>query len=350
MIAFDPDKAGEPPHNMSDKDTGSKITLSRRKALAGIGTIGTASALGLGGTYAQFSDTETESVTFTAGGIDGTLSWSGSYNGEDVESHLDNVTTDTEGSDVGGTVHFSDIKPGDYGSVNFEIEVQNNPAWVASCLDISDNIDHANFEPEIAADGNVTAVNVNGDGGLSGDPATTDGELAQHLLTLPYYDSDGNSQFFDSNGMNTGNLPSDFAVPSEFWSNSEGPNAEDHLAPKTLKNAAESDGSLNTKEWNGGEPMSIDAPAGASVGDGCVFLDGGQATQGSSDNSRGVSELKPGDKLYFGYDFHLPFETGNVIQGDQVDIHFGFNFLQVRHTENPEFGSYSPGSNTPNGS
>jgi len=48
MNAFDPNKAGEPPQNMSDKDTGSKITLSRRKALAGIGTIGGASALGLG--------------------------------------------------------------------------------------------------------------------------------------------------------------------------------------------------------------------------------------------------------------------------------------------------------------
>jgi len=334
---------------MSDDNTGSKVTLSRRKALAGIGTIGTASALGLGGTYAQFTDTEANSVTFTAGGIDGTLSWSGSYNGNTVE---DMINVDTSGEGVDGTVHFTDIKPGDYGSVNFAIEVQNNPAWVASCLDYSNNIDHKNFEPETDADSDVDETNINANGELSGEPSTSDGELAQNLLTIPYYDSDGSSQFFDSNGMNPEDLPSNFAVPSAFWSNSEnsaeGP--DDYLSPQTVHDVATSSGSLNTEVWNGGEPVSIDAPQGASVGDGCVFLDGGQAGGSSSDNTRPVSELQPGDTLYFGYDFHLPFDTGNAAQGDRVDIDFGFTFLQSRHTEAPEFGSYNPGSNTPNDS
>ena len=325
MTAFDPNKAGEPSQNMSDKDTGSKITLSRRKALAGIGTIGTASALGLGGTYAQFTDTENESVTFTAGGIDGTLSWSGSYNGEDVNSHLDNVTTDIEGSDVGGTVHFSDIKPGDYGSVNFEIEVQNNPAWVASCLDYSNNIDYANFEPEIDADPQLTNdsyINVNEgelDGNetvpLNGSASTTPGELAPNLLTLPYYDSDGDSQFFDSSGVS--NLPpdSDFAVPSGFWSNSEdGTKPHKYLAPRSVYDVATSEGSQNTEVWNGGDPYTCKAPDGASVANGCVFLDGAQAGGPSGDNTREAEPLQPGDKLYFGYDFHLPFGTGNAAQ------------------------------------
>ena len=348
MTAFDPRKAGEPPQHMSDDNTGSKVTLSRRKALAGIGTIGTASALGLGGTYAQFTDTEENSVTFTAGGIDGTLSWSGSYNGKDVDSHLDHVTTDIEGSDVGGTVHFSDIKPGDYGSVNFEIEVQNNPAWVASCLDYSNNIDYVNYEPEADVDGDVNKRNTGSD-----SKATTpgEGELAQNLLTIPYYDSDGSSQFFDSHGMNTEDLPSNFAVPNNFWSNSEsGGEPASYLSPRYVDDVAKSGGSLNTKQWNGGDPITVEAPEGASVGDGCVFLDGAQASGGNNNNTRGVSVLQPGATLYFGYDFHLPFDTGNVAQGDRVDIDLGFNFLQSRHTEAPDFGSYSPGSNTPNDS
>jgi len=333
---------------MSDESNGSKVTLSRRKALAGIGTIGTASALGLGGTYAQFTDTEAESITFTAGGIDGSLTWSGSYNGNKLE---DMVNVDTSGEGVDGTVHFEDLKPGDYGSFNFGIEVQNNPAWVASCLDYSNNIDYTNFEPEIAADDDVNETNIGSNGSLAGEPAMTPGELAQNLLVIPYYDSDGSTRFFDSGGMSTEDLPSNFAVPSQFWANSASGSApEDYLAPRTIADVAGSAGSLSTQMWNGGDPISIDAPEGASVGDGCVFLDGAQAGGSSADNTRPVSELQPGDTLYFGYDFHLPFDTGNVAQGDRVDLDFGFNFLQARHTEAPEFGSYDPGANNPNDS
>lgn len=340
---------------MSDESNGSKITLSRRKALAGIGTIGTASALGLGGTYAQFTDTEENTATFTAGGIDGTISWTGSYSGNEVDDALEHV--DTSGEGVEGSVHFSDVKPGDYGSVNFAIEVENNPAWVASCLDYSNNDDYKIFEPEAEADDdlNESDINVDGDGELDGEPAESTGELAQNLLTIPFYDSDDTSRFFDSEGAKKSfGEDSDFATPIDFWSNSEdksGP--DDYLAPRTVANVARSAGSLNTIVWNGEESYTCEAPDGASVADGCVFLDGslaGEEHPDSTDNTRKVSPLQPGDTLYFGYDFHLPFETGNKVQGDRLDIHFGFNFMQVRHTEAPEFGNYSPGSNTPNGS
>jgi predicted ribosomally synthesized peptide with SipW-like signal peptide len=322
---------------MSDE----KFSISRRKALAGLGTIGVAGGLGLGGTYAQFTDTEENSVTFTAGGIDGTIEWSGHYNGNDVTGDLTNVSVGEGASDVNGTVHFEDIKPGDFGCVNFKITVQNNPAWVASCLDYSNDIDYKNYEPEIEADDEVSTTG----------ESETPGELADNMLTIPYYDSDGSCQFFDQNGVE---LPDACTVPSGFWSNAENDGSsggdDGYLAPRTIADVASSGGWKNTIRWNSGDQFEIPAPEGASVGEGCVFLDGGQAGEDSTDNTRTASVLQPGDELYFGYDFHLPFETGNVAQGDRMDLHLGFNFLQARHTEAPNFGSYSPGENTPNDS
>jgi hypothetical protein len=170
------------------------------------------------------------------------------------------------------------------------------------------------------------------------------GELAENIYTIPYYDSDNECQFFDSNGPPS-NLPDDFTVPSNFWSNSE-----EGLAPRTIKDVATSEGSLNTIQWNSGDLEEIVAPDGTTVGKGCVFLDGEQAGEGSTDNTREASGLKPGKKLYFGYDFHMPFDTGNVAQGDKMTLDFGFKFLQKRQTDGPNFGTYSPGSNTPSDS
>jgi len=52
--------------------------------------------------------------------------------------------------------------------------------------------------------------------------------------------------------------------------------------------------------------------------------------------------LKPGDTLNFGYDFHIPFGVGNEIQGDRCSVKLDFQFIQSRHTEAPDFTSYSP--------
>ena len=380
MIAFDPDKAGEPPHNMSDKDTGSKITLSRRKALAGIGTIGAASALGLGGTYAQFSDTEDRAVTFTAGGLDGTLDWSGSYNGTKVGSDGEfssaiTVETDLEASGYNDRavpidVHFDDVKPGDYGCVNFTLEVQDNEAWVASGINVVDNYDYKNFEPEIGADGDVSETNVNPETGNLTSPsaaATADGEgeLAQNIWAIPYYDNDASCSFFDSGGF-TGEYKG--ATPTGFWSNSQDggfdgqgefnadalpggvdgidSETEYYLAPRNLQDISSNLNAIGTALWNDND-MTIGyqtAEGGhASLATGSVMLDGSVATEGDSgNNTQSVTPLKPGDTLNFGYDFHIPFGVGNEVQGDRCSVKLDFQFIQSRHTEAPDFTSYSP--------
>jgi len=98
---------------MSDKDNDS-FELSRRKALAGIGGIGTATALGGIGTYAQFTDTENATMTFSAGGIDGTLSWGATYNSSGDTLDTDEIVQEPtqQQNGVGLSLELEDVKPG----------------------------------------------------------------------------------------------------------------------------------------------------------------------------------------------------------------------------------------------
>lgn len=339
---------------MSD-DNNSKVTLSRRKALASLGTIGVAVGLGGAGTYAQFTDTENQSATFSAGGIDGTLSTNASYNGEMLDGdELEGYVT-YEGEGPGATIHFQDVKPGDFGSFNFELTVQDNPAWVAACVGIENNVDNRDFEPEIAADPDVNASNVDANGNLVGAQSLTDGELAQNIWLIPFYDSNDTSQFFDSGGAPSSYNPqTGQATPSSFWSNSEGSAgqfasqaADGFLAPRRLTGVV-SEPHLDTISFNDGGTQVENAPSGTSIDDGCIMLDGGITDNETTDNTQGATPLEPGSVLNFGYDWHVPFGVGNIVQGDSVDVNVGFVFSQTRHSESPEFvNTYDPGNNTP---
>lgn len=336
---------------MSDKE----FNLSRRKALGAIGSIGVATTLGGLATSAQFTDSEKQSYTFSAGAVDGTLAYSANYNGNQVKSmdggiqSYDNVG---DGSGVGTSLHLTDVKPGDYGSFLFELTVKGNPAWVASCVGYKNNHDWNQYEPEMDAEDELTGHEFDGSH-TDEEIANGKGELAENILLIPFYDSDDSSVFFDSGGS-TGYPGDGGATASSFWSNAEGDHTapvsgDNYLQPRTLKDISENVEALNTKQWNGDSHTTIPAPDGSTADPGCVFLDGAQAGGSSSDNTRKASALEPGDTLYFGYDWHLPFDVGNAAQGDKVDIQLGFNFLQQRHTDAPNLANvYSPGSNTPN--
>lgn len=361
------------------------IRLSRRKALAGLGSIGAATALGGVGTFAQLSDTEERAVTFTAGGLDGQISWSGSYNGDSVDDSLENVSVgsfDSYSNGITADVHFEDVKPGDFGCVNFSITVQNNPAWAASCVNVLEDIDYQNWEPEVKADDDVDEANYDGNGAFdpnSADGVEGDGELAENIFTIPYYDEDDTCTFFDTNGtVDITTLGYDGAVPMGFWANSQeegewGPDlnsgpislAEDNtssgdatggsnekfLAPRSLQDVSQNIRAVDTAHWSSDLDDTLEvqtAPDGATVDAGCVMLDGGLPDSQTDSNTQGVSPLHPGNTLNFGYDFHIPFGVGNVIQGDRLSLELGFVFLQTRHTEAPNFDDYAPGANTPN--
>lgn len=347
---------------MSDNE----FSLSRRKALAGLGSIGAASALGIGGTWAQFSDTEEKAVTFTAGGIDGKLEWSGSYNGNEVGSDLTHVNINPSENGAAVDVAFTDIKPGDFGCVNFDITIQNNPAWVASCLDVVSDDDWKTYEPEVDADDDIDEMS---DGMLENG----NGELAENIYTIPYYDGDGSCTFFDPDGLTDfDSLTYEGANPSDFWSNAQAydppewigqgnpdpisvsteDETEYYLVPRSLQDVDQNVRSVDTAHWSSGQDATLDvqtAPDGATVGAGCVMLDG-KGSENDSNNTQGVAPLDDEDTLNFGYDFHMPFGVGNEAQGDKLELSLEFVFLQTRHTSSPDFDTYDAGQNIPNNS
>lgn len=337
---------------MTDDNDG-RFNLSRRKALAGIGTIGAATALGGLGTYAQFTDTEEGSFTFTAGGIDGHITAHMAYNGQDVNGGI----TPQPGGGAGVSISLDDVKPGDYGSICFDLTVENNPAWVASCIGIVEDSDHDTYEPEVAADADVSAADIGTQ--LANSPA---GELAENLYVIPFYRGGCPSNFWDPDGLEDGeaqhgttisysSLLSVEAVGTNtaFWDSREGTNDSGELLPMTLRDAAEANLALDTVEWNNPDTAITrsGAPQGTSVDPGCVFLDGTAANTDTNEDDREAAPLQPGDTLSFGYDWHIPFVAGNDVQGDRVVFNLGFNFAQLRHTSAPELANvYSPGDNT----
>jgi predicted ribosomally synthesized peptide with SipW-like signal peptide len=123
-----------------------------------MGVAGAAIGLGGVGTYAQLTDEEQNTFSFTAGGIDGTVEWGGSYNGQDIKSFNDGLQSqpnvvNPSGSNEGGAgieADFVDVKPGDFGCFSFKFQVQNNPAWVAACIAITRDVDGEEFGPEAA--------------------------------------------------------------------------------------------------------------------------------------------------------------------------------------------------------
>jgi hypothetical protein len=49
--------------------------------------------------------------------------------------------------------------------------------------------------------------------------------------------------------------------------------------------------------------------------------------------------------MNFGFDWHLPYDTGNQVQTDSVNIYFTWVFQQLRHSEGPEGPfTYAPGN------
>jgi len=370
---------------MSD-NTNDSFELSRRKALAGLGGIGTATALGGIGTYAQFTDTEDATMTFSAGGIDGTLSWGATYNSSgntlDADEIVQQPTVQQNG--VGLSLELDDVKPGDYGSIVFGIEVQNNPAWVASCLGIESDTDHIDYEPEVEADDDVSSANVDEDGSFdaqSSNPSSDPGEVAENLFIIPFYTEENpdsgddplEATFFDAGWPNsdynpdgdlTFNLTGDGLSPSAvgtnagFWNSREGSNNFASLNALSLENAVQQPIEPSTVGWGKGvggsnvtpefftEHVAPDAVA-EGIGEGCVFVDGALA---DSDNEDGgtAGALQAGDTVYFGYDWHIPFSVGNEMQGDKLVWNIGFTFSQIRHTESAQMSNiFAPGQNSP---
>jgi predicted ribosomally synthesized peptide with SipW-like signal peptide len=123
-----------------------------------LGMIVFAGALVAGATGAFFSDSETSNANvFTAGSIDLSIGshYSSQYNGS---GQLD-LLTDNNGRTL---FTFNDLKPGDEGTVAFDLQVSSNDAYVCAMTESMSSNDNGIVDPEADA-GDVTDGAGNGE-------------------------------------------------------------------------------------------------------------------------------------------------------------------------------------------
>lgn len=153
------------------------VELTRRRVLAGLGTVGVASAGAGLGTSAYFSDTESfENNTLTAGELNLVVDWYTDVDQGMAGSSVNSGSLDGNPSDY--TYEVTDVKPGDTGTLVFCPKIIDNPAWlwIGSHEGITDH-ENGLTEPEGEVD----------DSG--GDPGTGHGELSEHVQVDVYYAS-----------------------------------------------------------------------------------------------------------------------------------------------------------------
>lgn len=340
---------------MTDDNKG-RENLSRRKVLGALGASGAVVGLGGLGTYAQFTDTEEDTITISAGGIDLLVRSGASYNGQDISNfdagqfEPEDLPANVEGFEETGALgldfNLTDVKPGDYGCLSFGIEVTDNPAWVAACLGYENNIDGETFEPEVEADDDVNSSDVNA------SPLSVDGqgEIPENMLVIPFYGGemppsepfdpciffDEENETFDASAYEGSGV---VGTPTPFWDNSE-----NGLTPATLYDATRFQ-ALDTQTWDGnGDFETYDVEDSIVVGEGCTFLNGAL----NDSNQKGAAPVQPGDEFRFGWDWHIPFDVGNEMQGDELTLQLGFVAGQTRHTDSAQLSNvFDPGQNLP---
>jgi predicted ribosomally synthesized peptide with SipW-like signal peptide len=305
-----------------------KIGLTRRQALAGLGTIGVASAGAGLGTTALFSDEESfEDNQLTAGTLDLKVDWQQTYDGpngleyvnaypdEDGDGRQDEVRTRTAIADANPgwsddevesefrsqfadlsedfsepLVSLDDVKPGDSGEVTFSFHLFDNPGYIWLLGDVRANEENGQPEPEVGALGDV-------------GPAT--GELLDAIDAVVWYD-DGNNVRDDTETLvteRTETTSSSVAVSK----------ADATVVEGTLREVLE--------QLEEGAPLTADPTAEDRV---CF----------PNSTTRHV-----------GFAWEVPASVGNEIQTDSVEFDLGVYAEQCRNndgTDNPVVDAVVP--------
>jgi len=285
---------------MTEDNNPQLYSLSRRKMVAGLGVVGLASAGAGVGTSAFFSDEESfENNTLTAGTLDMSVTanvvaaddyWTG-------QGALD--LSETADGDVVSGIQVDDVKPGDWALICFDIEVGDNPGYVQVRTEEFVENGGANPEPEQDVEGDTD----------------NDADLGEFLLTTVWQNYDETSG--DKTGLST--LDPVFNNASDDLNISYGSpdvgGVVDGITHYT--NAREANGVLENgyliKDDNG-DLLPINDQANEGVYSFCLLLE-------------------------------IPFQVGNVIQGDSISFDLVFETEQVRHNEDP-FNNTVPVNNT----
>lgn len=288
---------------MTEDNNPQLYSLSRRKMVAGLGVVGLASAGAGVGTSAFFSDEESfENNTLTAGTLD--MSVTANVVAADEywteQGALD--LSETADGDVVSGIQVDDVKPGDWAVICFDIEVGDNPGYVQVRTEEFVEAGGVNPEPE---------QNVEGD-------TDNDADLGEFLLTTVWQNYDETSG--DKTGLST--LDPVFNNASDDLNISYGSPDVDGVVDGVTHytNAREANGVLEDgyliKDDNG-DLLPINDQANEGVYSFCLLLE-------------------------------IPFQVGNVIQGDSISFDLVFETEQVRHNEDP-FNNTAPVNNSTGG-
>jgi len=288
---------------MTEDNNPQLYSLSRRKMVAGLGVVGLASAGAGVGTSAFFSDEESfEDNTLTAGTLDMSVTanvvaaddyWTG-------QGALD--LSETADGDVVSGIQVDDVKPGDWAVICFDIEVGDNPGYVQVRTEEFVENGGANPEPEQDVEGDTD----------------NDADLGEFLLTTVWQNYDETSG--DKTGLST--LDPVFNNASDDLNISYGSPDVDGVVDGVTHytNAREANGVLENgyliKDDNG-DLLPINDQANEGVYSFCLLLE-------------------------------IPFQVGNVIQGDSISFDLVFETEQVRHNEDP-FNNTVPVNNSTGG-
>ena len=260
---------------MTNDDT---FRLSRRKVLAGLGTIGIASAGAGVGTTAYFSDEETfEDNVLTAGSLDLFVDY---YSYVDQGSRGMIMRSGTADGEPAVRAELDDVKPGDDGLLGFCFRVEDNPAYLWMCGELTANDDNGATE----AEENHSADTTFGEG---------EGDLADAIdVVVSYCDV-----------LEEAAGPDDFTPTAEVWRGS----FADFVAE--IETGIPLDGSGTEGVQTPGEQACFAGTRDVEADNPCLCID-----------------------------WEIPTEVGNEIQTDSLAFDLQFYAEQCRHndgTDNP---------------
>lgn len=291
--------------------TDERYQLTRRKALAGLATVGAAGAAAGLGTSALYSDEETfEENVITAGTTNliveaAVVSVDTSNEADDPSENglyvnIENNTADGEPA-MGLTV--SDMKPGDSFIIRTTVDVEANPMYVAvRAENTADSENTPNPDAEETAQDDGTNPDTGGDA-LSGE-----GDLDNQLDVTYGYDSDRTS--LHDNTIE-GSLTAD---PNGTFSGTG--------FIETLQNG------ILYRGRQGADPGSGD-PGGHAGSSASPTRIGGNVGDSNVDR----------EKVTHFTEFELPIGVGNEVQGDSFSYDLVWNAEQVRNNPDPTSAS-----------
>ncbi len=278
-----------------DPTMSKKIKLTRRSALAGLGTIGLAAAGAGLGTSAFLNDQETiKQNTFQAGTLNLQLDWCWYYDGAKMEyGHQDAADNIVK---KGPMFKLEDVKPGDHGCGVISVHVTDNPAyvWLRANNFRNEENGYAINEPRNSGDGDVNSP---------GD-ANGMGELANNI-----------------------NL-----VAAPLCCVTPGTKTSEELAKKHSTETVDLANYSTTA--NKSDMVESDTAVAPYYAYSLGTLD--QAMTGVLGNGVNLGPHTKDSTCFYGFCWCIPTEASNEIETDTVSFDLEFFAEQTRHNPNPQ--------------